>query len=75
MKKIFSILYCITALTFLLGIYKGKIALWKKGEAEPIKVFPYSASLLPKKDRAILEKGLEFESLEQLTKFAEDYLS
>jgi len=68
-------MYCVTLLTFLLSVYKGKIALWKKGEAHPVKVFPYSASMLPEKDRALLEKGIEFQSLEELTKFAEDYLS
>ena len=75
MKKKLTLLYCITLLTFLLGIYKGKIALWKKGEQHPVKVFPYSAGMLPEKDRAKLEKGIEFQSLEELTKFAEDYLS
>ena len=75
MKNKLTILYCITLLSFLLSVYKGKIALWKKGEAHPVKVFPYSASLLPKSDREKLEKGIEFESLEELTKFAEDYLS
>ena len=75
MKKKLTILYCITLMSFLLGIYKGKIALWKKGETHPVKVFPYSASLLPKADREKLEQGIEFQSLEELTKFAEDYLS
>ena len=75
MKKKLTILYCITLLSFLLGIYKGKIALWKKGEEHPIKVFPYSAALLPKEDREKLEKGMEFRDLEELTKFAADYLS
>lgn len=75
MKKKLTILYCITALSFLLGIYKGKIALWKKGEAEPVKVFPYSAAILPEKDRALLEKGIEIEDLEELARYAEDYLS
>ena len=75
MKKKLTMLYCITVLSFLLGVYKGKIALWKKGETEPVKVFPYSVALLPSKDRQLLEKGLEFDSLEELTKFAEDYLS
>jgi len=75
MKKRLTIMYCVTLLTFLLSVYKGKIALWKKGEAHPVKVFPYSASMLPEKDRALLEKGIEFQSLEELTKFAEDYLS
>ena len=75
MRKQLTIIYCITLLTFLLGIYKGKIALWKKGEQHPVKVFPYSTSMIPKKDRELLEKGIEFESLEELTKFAEDYLS
>ena len=74
MKKI-TILYCITLLGFLLGIHGGRIALWKDGKAEPIKVFPYSADLLPESDRALLEKGMNFDNKQQLIERIEDYLS
>ena len=69
------ILYCVTALGFLLGIHGGKVALWKDGKSDPIKVFPYSASMLPNQDRALLEKGLHFDTKEELISRIEDYLS
>ncbi len=74
MKKL-TILYCITLLGFLLGVHNGRIALWEDGKQEPVKVFPYSASMLPRKDRQALEKGIRFESKQQLLERIEDYLS
>lgn len=60
---------------FLVGIHEGKIALWEGDDPEPIKVFPYRASMLPKADRQRLEKGIRVETMEELTKLAEAYLS
>ena len=60
---------------FLLGIYEGKIALWSDHKKEPIRVFPYSASQLPEKDRERLKSGIHFNNLNELKKFVEDYLS
>jgi hypothetical protein len=60
---------------FLLGIYEGKIALWRGEETKPLKVFPYQASMLPKADQKLLEKGIKIDSLSQLHKLLEDYLS
>ena len=60
---------------FLLGIYEGKIALWKDNKKDPIRVFPYSASSLPEKDRQALEKGVHFKNLTELKQFAQEYLS
>ena len=74
MKKI-AILYCITLLGFLLGIHNGRIALWEDGKAEPIKVFPYSASILPENDQAKLKAGIRFDSMQALFERMEDYLS
>lgn len=74
MKKI-VILYCMTVLGFLLGIHNGKVAIWQDGTAEPVKVFPYSANMLPEKDRALLEEGIHFNTKEELVKRIEDYLS
>lgn len=68
-------LYSITLLGFLLGIHGGRIALWEDGKKDPIKVFPYSASMLPQQDRALLEKGLHFDTKEALIARIEDYLS
>lgn len=74
MKK-WIILYCITLLGFLLGIHNGQIALWEDGKTEPVKVFPYRAEMLPAKDRQRLEKGIRFESKQDLMERMEDYLS
>lgn len=60
---------------FLLGVYEGKIALWSDFKKEPIRVFPYSASQLPKKDQEKLKEGIHFNNLNDLKNFVEDYLS
>ena len=73
--KAIALLYCVTALGFLLGIHGGRIALWRDGSDKPIKVFPYSANMLPEQDRALLEKGLHFDTKEELIARIEDYLS
>lgn len=60
---------------FLLGIYEGKIAIWSDHKKEPLRVFPYSASQLPKHDRERLQAGIRFNTLNELKEFVEDYLS
>lgn len=60
---------------YLLGIHNGKIALWDGNDPEPVKVFPYSASMLPEEARKLLEAGIPIESMEQLRQLAETYLS
>ena len=60
---------------FLLGIYEGKVALWKDGQEKPVKVLPYQASMLPEADQKALEKGIRVENLRELYKMIEDYLS
>ena len=71
----FSNLFCVLFLGFLLGIHNGQIALWRDEDPEPIKVFPYSAQMLPVADRRALEEGIRFESKEDLLRLMEDYLS
>ncbi len=63
------------AMGFLLGIHDGRIAIWKDEDPEPAKIFPYYASLLPKKDRDALEKGIKVESMDDLTRILEDFCS
>lgn len=60
---------------FILGIYKGNVALWKDNHTEPMKVFPYQASMLPKVDQERLEKGIHVDSLSELYKMIQDYFS
>ena len=60
---------------FILGVYEGKVALWKDHQKNPIKVIPYQVSMLPEADQKALEKGIKIDSLAQLHKMLEDYLS
>ena len=60
---------------FLLGSYKGYIALWTDDTKEPTKVFPYSIQSLPPADQARLEKGSKISSAEELYELLQDYLS
>ena len=63
------------AVSFLLGIQDGYIALWKDGIEKPVEVFPFRASMLPEADRSRLEKGIRVEGPEELAQLMEDYLS
>jgi hypothetical protein len=60
---------------FLLGIYEGKVALWKDNQKKPIKVFPYQASQLPEADQERLRQGVHVDSIGELYKLIEDYFS
>ena len=74
MRRLHNI-YCILCLGYLLGVYRGHIALWKEPDPAPIRVFPYSVSMLPQEYRATLEKGIQADTITQLTRQLEDYLS
>lgn len=74
-KHLSNLLCCAMMAVYLLGIHDGKIALWNGDDPEPVKVFPYSASMLPKEARKQLESGIPIESMEQLRQLAEAYLS
>ncbi len=75
MKHKHRILYSITLLGFLLGVRGGYIALWKDGEPEPVKIFPYKAQMLPSEDQKRLEKGIKIQDFADLTRIIEDYMS
>ena len=63
------------ALSFLLGVQNGCIALWKEGREEPLRVFPYQVQMLPLADQLALKKGIVIKSDSKLAEFLEDYLS
>ncbi len=58
-----------------LGIYRGYVALWKRGGCQPETVYPYPAALLPPEDQAELAAGIAVESPETLARLLEDFLS
>ena len=70
-----KILTNLVLLGFILGIHEGRVALWKDNQKNPMKVFPYQASMLPEADQQRLEKGIHVDSLSELYKLIEDYLS
>lgn len=74
MKKT-SCLLAAVLLSFLMGVQDGYITLWKTGDDDPLKVFPYQAASLPPEDQAHLREGIVIESGDDLIRLIEDYLS
>ena len=74
-RKFSGILCGALMAVYLLGVHEGKIALWSGDDPEPIQVFPYRVSMLPRKEREMLKEGIQVESLEELYQLAEAYLS
>ena len=75
MKKYSNILHSIILFGFLIGIHKGQVALWHDNNPTPIKVFPYKAEILPEADQAALQKGIRINSISDLQRLLQDYLS
>ena len=67
--------YSLLLAGLLLGTYKGRIALWKDTEKEPWKVFPYPVSALPAQEQAALKKGIHVDTIEDLNRLLENFLS
>ena len=67
--------FLVLLLAGYIGLYGGKIALFRDGKAEPDQIFPYSAESLPPVARKALERGIPFENLKDLSGLLESYLS
>ena len=70
-----SCMYFSLIFLFILGCRDGMIALWKDGNPEPVRIFPYSAAVLPEADRQALERGIPIGDNGMLARLLEDYLS
>jgi hypothetical protein len=67
--------YSFLLLGFLLGVKNGRIALWKDGQATPMKVFPYPVAALPAQTQQQLATGIRVDSMEDLDRLLEILLS
>ncbi len=74
-RKLSQFLCTALMAVYILGVHDGKIALWKDGDPEPMQVFPYSAAALPDTEEARLKKGIRIESMDDLDRLLEAYLS
>lgn len=60
---------------YLLGIRSGHVALWKQNDTQPLRIFPWSANMLPQKIRAALEQGIHVEADSDIGRLIEDMIS
>lgn len=58
---------------YLLRDNGGRIALYRQGETEPVKVYELYTHLLPQPDVLSLQKGIPVESEEELARLLEDF--
>lgn len=65
----------ILLLGFLLGVHEGRIAIWKDGNAEPWRIFPYPLAVLPSDTQQELKKGIKIDTMDDLDRLLENLLS
>jgi hypothetical protein len=68
-------LFLILSAVMLLGSYKGYLALWEQGAAEPTRIYPCKISSLPPADQQTLEEGIPIHNQAELAQRLEDFLS
>lgn len=71
-SKLFS---AVLLLYVIVGTWKGYVALFDKGAAEPRQIFPCPVAALPESDQQALEKGIIVRNQRDLQQLLEDYLS
>ena len=65
----------VIALSFLVGSFKGYLALWENGKPEPVQIFPCAVDTLPEEDQILLAEGIPARSRLELYEILETYLS
>ena len=60
---------------YLLGIRGGHVALWKQDDPQPLRIFPWSANMLPQKIRTALEHGIYVEADSDIGRLIQDMIS
>lgn len=74
-RKFFHKWFLLMTFVFMLGSYKGYLALWADGNPEPRQIYPCPVSSLPQADQQALEKGIYIGTNSELARRLEDYLS
>lgn len=75
-KRNYKQLLCSILLAgFILGVHKGRLTLWKDNNPTPYRVYPCPVCVLPKKEQAALRQGIRIDSMEDLDRFLENFLS
>ena len=63
------------ALAVIVGNWKGYVAIFEKGAAEPRQIFPTQIASLPEADQQALDAGILVRNQRDLEQLLEDYLS
>ena len=66
-------LMMLTAL--ILGVFRGRLALWNNTAPLPARIYPCYISMLPMVDQQKLEYGIPIENGSKLHRLLQDYLS
>lgn len=62
-------------LSFFISSYNGRLALWKGDDPTPCKVFPCPIILLPQKVQDQLKYGVRLDTMDDVNRFLENFLS
>lgn len=73
--KVFRSVPPLLALALILGSYRGYLALYASGSAQPRQVYPLPVAALPQADQQALSTGMILDSEAALAQLLEDYLS
>lgn len=67
-------LSCVLLLYFVLGTWKGYVALFDRGAQEPRMIYPRTVDSLPAEDQTALEEGIVIRNQNQLEQALEKYV-
>ena len=75
-QKALSQLCCgMLLLNFILGVHNGRLAMWKDEDPTPCKVFPCPIIVLPAAVQEQLKAGIRLETMEDVNRLLENFLS
>lgn len=75
-QKMLSQVFCSALLlSFLLGVHDGRLAMWKDEDPTPCKVFPCPVIVLPKAVQQQLKAGIRLDTMEDVNRLLENFLS
>ena len=74
-RPLSTILCSALLMSFLLGSHNGRLALWKDEDPTPCKVFPCPIVVLPGAVQEQLRAGIRLETIEDVNRLLENFLS